>query len=279
MTSATAFRLEPSLFNANLYANINTFWFADLPVGATAPTQGLIFRWYGVGTKDENEAFDQSCSRHFKTVLDSIGPEKLLLPPFTTYEDDREKASIIAAPFLSELYPFTDDYKDDEQGPRTALSMILLLDQLPRNVYRTTNKHLIFEHYDRLARALLLSLLDDHTMAVQNSERRVGRFDLHPSFLHHPVYRAWFYMPLTHSEHLPYHSLLSTLISSLLTDAQQAEDEPATKYIEAMRHSERQHAEIIERFGRYPYRNTVLGRDWTEQERAWLEAGGNTFGS
>ncbi len=44
-------------------------------------------------------------------MLDSIGPDKLLLPPFTTYEDDREKASIIAAPFLSELRPFTEAHK------------------------------------------------------------------------------------------------------------------------------------------------------------------------
>jgi len=212
-------------------------------------------------------------------MLDSIGPDKLLLPPFTTYEDDREKASIIAAPFRSELRPFTEAHKDDEMGTRTALSLILLLDQLPRNIYRTANKRLIFEHYDRLALALLLSLLDDHTMAVRDTEPWVRRFDLHPRFIHHPVYRAWFYMPLVHSEHLPYHSLVSTFISSLLTDSQQAKDEAATKYMQAMRDIELQHAEIIERFGRYPYRNTVLGREWTEQERAWLEAGGNTFGS
>jgi len=88
-------------------------------------------------------------------MLDSIGPDKLLLPPFTTYEDDREKASIIAAPFLSELRPFTEAHKDDEMGTRTALSLILLLDQLPRNIYRTANTNLLYLHCENIYKACM----------------------------------------------------------------------------------------------------------------------------
>ena len=35
---------------------------------------------------------------------------------------------------------------------------------------------------------------------------------------------------------------------------------------------------IIERFGRFPYRNQVLGRSSTPEERDWLSAGGSSFG-
>jgi len=44
------------------------------------------------------------------------------------------------------------------------------------------------------------------------------------------------------------------------------------------RGSAREHAVIVERFGRYPHRNEVLGRTSTDEERAWLDEGGGRFG-
>ncbi|WP_410962117.1 DUF924 family protein, partial [Salmonella sp. SAL4457] len=38
------------------------------------------------------------------------------------------------------------------------------------------------------------------------------------------------------------------------------------------------HLEVIERFGRFPHRNDVLGRQSTAEERTYLEGGGETFG-
>jgi len=89
MTSATAFRLEPSLFNANLYANINTFWFADLPADATAPTQGLISRWYGMGSKDEKDAFDESCGLVIPLVNALYLTHSCFLNPSFLYTSNR----------------------------------------------------------------------------------------------------------------------------------------------------------------------------------------------
>lgn len=40
----------------------------------------------------------------------------------------------------------------------------------------------------------------------------------------------------------------------------------------------RSHLEIVERFGRFPHRNAILGREPTPEEQAWLEGGGARFG-
>ncbi|MCJ1224062.1 hypothetical protein MMC12_000705 [Toensbergia leucococca] len=160
-----------------------------------------------------------------------------------------------------------------------ALSMLILLDQLPRNIFRDTSSSRVFEHYDRLALALSLSLVKDPIVSNNSPDGWHHRLDLHPSIRLYPVFRIWYYMPLMHSEYLPDHSVFQALMSSLVDDVQQAQDEGAVQYAQYTQNFGIQHVEIIEKFGRYPHRNTVLGRPWTQQERAWVDAGGSTFGS
>jgi len=49
-------------------------------------------------------------------------------------------------------------------------------------------------------------------------------------------------------------------------------------FCEGARDSARRHHDIIARFGRFPHRNHVLGRESTEAEQEWLAAGGESFG-
>ena len=76
-----------------------------------------------------------------------------------------------------------------------------------------------------------------------------------------PVLREFLYLPFEHSENLDDQQRCVTLF-------QQYDCHPDNlKYAE-------DHADIIRRFGRFPHRNRVLGRETTADEQAFLDAGG-----
>ena len=85
--------------------------------------------------------------------------------------------------------------------------------------------------------------------------------------------RAFFYMPLEHAED-PVLQVLSVSRFEAL-----AADWPAdSAYGKRFLQHARQHRDIVMRFGRFPHRNRVLGRESTPAERAYLAGGGATFG-
>ena len=121
-----------------------------------------------------------------------------------------------------------------------ALALLVLLDQIPRNVFRTS-AHAYAT--DPMARAV--------------AERAIGHgFDLQVE----PELRTFFYLPFMHSE--------AMLDQQRALELYQSIDQPgADKW--AVHH----HA-IIERFGRFPHRNRLLGRATTPAEQAFLDGGG-----
>ncbi len=130
-----------------------------------------------------------------------------------------------------------DAWLADAQG---ALALMLLLDQIPRNVYRGS-AHAYAT--DGLARAHAgRALADGHD----------ARFE--------PALRAFFYMPFEHSED-PADQRRAVELFRALGDAEYL------RYAVA-------HEEVIARFGRFPHRNRALGRPNTPDEQAWLDAGG-----
>ena len=139
------------------------------------------------------------------------------------------------------------------ETPRGALALILLLDQLPRNLYRGTAAAFASD-----AKALELCL-DGHRAGLDQ-----------PLTL---IERVFFWMPLQHSEDLERQELSVQLFTSL------AGEDPARDALwsEFAEYAELHH-DIIQRFGRFPHRNAALGRSTTDREEAWLEAGGETFG-
>jgi uncharacterized protein (DUF924 family) len=94
-----------------------------------------------------------------------------------------------------------------------------------------------------------------------------------------PVKRLWFVMPFMHSEDKELHARSLEYIDGCIADVRSKGDEEAVKYLEMNRGFELSHKEIVDRFGRYPYRNKVLGRQSTEEEEAWLREGGVTWGA
>jgi len=130
-----------------------------------------------------------------------------------------------------------DGWRRDEEG---CLALCLMFDQLPRNMFRNTSRA-----YESDGRALDIAR---HAVAK-------GLDTLLPV-----VRRAFIYMPFMHSE-----DKIDQDISVKLFEAIR-QDNP-TGYAHALRHRE-----VIEKFGRFPTRNNVLGRPSTEDEKTYLAA-------
>lgn len=84
----------------------------------------------------------------------------------------------------------------------------------------------------------------------------------------------WFYSPLIHSEDLALHKLAldasGTLEDYLEEEAKEGES-MGLVMAKVLRGHMEDHTAVVERFGRYPHRNKVLGRESTPEERTWLE--------
>ena len=123
------------------------------------------------------------------------------------------------------------------------LAEILVLDQFSRNVFRDTPRAFA---QDALALALAQELVaGGHDQALDMKQR------------------AFAYMPYMHSESQPIHE-----------QAVQLFNQPG---LENNHDFELKHKAIIERFGRYPHRNDILGRPSTVTELAFLEEPGSPF--
>jgi len=127
-----------------------------------------------------------------------------------------------------------------EQTAEGALALLILLDQFPRNMFRGEARAFAS---DPLARAIAAGAL-------------VRGFDAQaPDGM-----RGFFYLPFEHSENL-------------------ADQERAVAFYKATGDADglkwaELHADIIRRFGRFPHRNTALGRATTPDEQAFLDGGG-----
>ncbi len=140
-----------------------------------------------------------------------------------------------------------------KQGTRSRLALIILADQFSRNIYRNSPRS--FEH-DALALQLALDGID------KSLDRGLRRIE-----------RVFFYIPLEHSESIDNQNKSVELYRQLVKEAPATDKEIFKNYVDyAVRHQE-----IIERFGRFPHRNAVLGRISTEEEIRFLEQPGSSF--
>ena len=138
--------------------------------------------------------------------------------------------------------------------PEGALALVLLLDQFTRNLYRGT--------VGAYAGDLCAFEVVRHAI-----DRRLDR-DLHP------VARIWLYHPFHHSEEVAEQDHGLDLLRALRQHA--APDWHA--YVERSIEGWTRHRDTVARFGRFPHRNAVLGRDSTAAELAHLAADGRRFG-
>jgi len=262
------FSLSPAVFTPRLYQNVFSTWFSHLPAAPSpADYQASMKKWYAVGaTPEEKASFDELCRSTSFSALESIDSVQYALPQTdASYKDELKHAGSISRPFAEHLKQVLER-EGSEGASRSALSMVLLLDQMPRNIFRA-NQTLIYSHYDRISRSFLRHLLASPERVDRQSWVRES-----------PIHRWFFYMPLIHSEHLEDHLLWDILAAEMRQTVVQKGDKAAIDFLDRGIVIAKQHKDIIERFGRYPYRNKVMGRDTTKAEEEWL-VDGETFGA
>jgi uncharacterized protein (DUF924 family) len=133
-------------------------------------------------------------------------------------------------------------------APYPCLALVLLLDQFPRNLFRGEAKSFAG---DALARTVA-----DRAIA-QGYDQQVL-----------PPERLFFYLPLEHSEDLADQERSVELVRSLSA----VHPGFASTLDYALRHQE-----VIQRFGRFPHRNEILGRETTPEEAEFLQQPGSRF--
>ncbi len=193
---------------------ILTFWFADA-CRSSEDLTARAARWFR-----RDEAFDQEIADRFGALL--------------------ERAA------LGELDFWAD-------APRSALALVLVMDQFPRNLFRESGR--AFAYDEKAARVAIEAVHKGFDQAL------------------HPVETYFLYLPFEHAEDLAHQDRCVALTEALVARA------PAgmARSFESFADYARRHREIIRRYGRFPHRNAALGRPSTPDEEAYLQSGGETF--
>ena len=150
---------------------------------------------------------------------------------------------------------FLDDYENAARGaydgwreePEGCLALVILLDQFPRNLFRG----------------------DPRTYATDGKALEVSEYAIrHALDQKSPGFKRMFlYMPFMHSEEMEDQRRSVELFHGLADE----DDSPdVTEFAEG-------HREIVERFGRFPHRNAMLGRETTPEEAEFLTQPGSSF--
>jgi len=135
----------------------------------------------------------------------------------------------------------THDHWEDE--PESCIALVVLLDQFPRNMFRGSARM-----YEADAKVLAVA-------------KRAVDTGLHLKM--DQAQRRFLYLPFEHSEDLDDQNTCMELMAAL-------DDERSLEYA-------RKHLVIIERFGRFPHRNDILGRPSTPEETEFLKEPDSSF--
>lgn len=194
---------------------ILSFWFRDQGV-STPQIDRRMDVWFG-----EDDTFDQEIREQFSDLVERASNGEL------------------------------DHWGDSARG---RLSLILLLDQFRRNIFRNSAEAFSM---DKLA----LKFCVEGAMAQKDKGLP-------------PIQRAFFYMPLQHSESLRVQQKSVALFNQLAEAVSPTDRETFL----TIAHFAELHHDIIEQFGRFPHRNAVLGRENTPAENEYLSGDSPDFG-
>ncbi|MCC6983478.1 MAG: DUF924 domain-containing protein [Bauldia sp.] len=161
-----------------------------------------------------------------------------------TDEEIRARFGALLAPAAARQWTVSALTRTERVG------LVVLFDQFPRNLFRVTGEAFA---YDWLARQLA-----DEAMREDED--------------YHPLERVFLYLPFEHSEALADQDRAVALFERLF--AERGEANPFYKI--AFEIAEK-HRVLIRRFGRFPHRNLMLGRESTPEELAFLAEHGRGF--
>lgn len=168
----------------------------------------------------------------------AAGPEKWFA------KDDAFDAFIQSDYLAPHFAASRGEYVAWEETAEGALALLILLDQFPRNLFRSSGHAFAT---DGLARAVARRALDRGFGEIVDQSLAI-----------------FFYLPFEHSED-PADQELS--VSLFTQHFELTDDQLVMNYA-------LEHRDIIARFGRFPHRNAALGRETTPEEQAYLNDGG-----
>ncbi|NMO16515.1 DUF924 domain-containing protein [Pyxidicoccus fallax] len=186
-----------------------------------ASAEEVLGFWFGDSDQPQEkwfmggEAFDEECRRRFLAAHEDAAAGRLR------------------------------DWRDE---PRSCVALLLLLDQIPRNLFRGTPRAFATDALAREVARHALARGLDVTLP--------------------PVWRWFMYLPFEHSEEAHDQRLAVALFEML------ALYHPDS--LESLDYA-RRHRDVIERFGRFPHRNVALGRPSTPEEERFLQEPGSSF--
>lgn len=137
--------------------------------------------------------------------------------------------------------------------PRGRLALVVVCDQFSRNAYRGSPRAFALDGY---ALSLTEAGLANGAHAALN-----------------PAHRVAFYLPLMHAEDRTCQQRSLELCKRLLEEAPE-ELRPALSLVNE---AAERHARIVERFGRYPHRNEVVGRATTAEEAEFMKSPDSSY--
>ncbi|MGZ5891666.1 MAG: DUF924 family protein [Caldimonas sp.] len=158
---------------------------------------------------------------------------------------DRRIAERFASTIEHALRGELDDWAVTASG---ALARILVLDQFTRNAFRGQKRAFAGDAQALAAASAMVGSRQDETLA--------------------PFMRVFVYLPFEHAEGMAMQDEAVRLFTRLAAAAPQLAD--------TLAYAER-HREVIERFGRFPHRNAILGRLSTAEELVYLARPGSGF--
>ncbi len=191
------------------------FWFADAANGPEALARRNRV-WFRGGAP-----FDGECTAHFTATLEAA---------------------------------MSGELEHWKESPHGRLALIILLDQLSRNIYRGTAA--AFQQDDQALAACKEGIEQGHDAQLS------------------PIERSFFYMPLEHAEDREVQALSVRLFESLAKESL----EEWREQLEANAGYARDHRDIVGKFGRFPHRNALLGRRSSPAEEAYLADDAPRFG-
>jgi uncharacterized protein (DUF924 family) len=165
-----------------------------------------------------------------------------------------ETDSLIRERFEADVREAVAGARDEwAKTARGCLALIVTLDQFPRNIYR--DKPDAFG-CDEKARAVALAGLE------RGLDRQLPL-----------IQRVFYYLPLEHAETRQLQRRSVELFSRLVVKAPEQLQKTFAAYLD---YAEK-HQVIVDRFGRFPHRNVILGRHSTREELTFLEQPGSSF--
>jgi len=129
------------------------------------------------------------------------------------------------------------------KNPPGRLAEIIVLDQFSRNMFRVSPSSFIYDP---------MTLVLAQEAVAHGADQELD-----------PVKRSFMYLPFMHSESIAIHEVAETLYRQ--------------DGLETHLPWELKHKEIIEKFGRYPHRNKILGRESTDEELEFLQQPNSSF--